>query len=280
MGRWFTYIKERFQLIPQVILVGGMTLIAKPQQDSWITFAWVFSSLLFFFFLLRAMDEYKDYEKDCVAHPDRPLPQGLISRNEMKSLIQFLILGMLGLSVFLGSVLSLATGLMYFIVTVYLWAMFHEFNLKSFLSKRPLIYALSHQFIVVPLSAFLIAARGGKPILSTDTLLISMVLFGGFFAYEICRKLDPKAHPILNTYPRIYGMIPTAILAGGAIFILSLCGYFLGISRILWPVGLLLLAALIYYCRRPAKFEAVENISVVNLLACIYSLAIRTVVMS
>lgn len=279
MGRWFKYIKERFQLIPQMILIGGMTLIAKP-QNSWGTFGWVFSSLLLFFFLLRAMDEYKDYEKDCVAHPERPLPQGLISRNEMKNLIEFLILGMLGLSVFLGGVLSLSTGLMYFIVTVYLWAMFHEFNLKSFLSKRPLIYALSHQLIVVPLSAFLIAAHGGKPILSIDTLLISMVLFGGFFAYEICRKLDPKAHPILKTYPRIYGMIPTAILAGVAVFILSLCSYFLGISRILWPIGFLLLAALIYYCVSPTKFKAAEKISVVNLLACIYSLAIKTVVMS
>ena len=80
MGRWFTYIKERFQLIPQVILIGGMTLIAKPQEDSWVTLGWVFSSLLLFFFLLRAMDEYKDYEKDCVASktgiPLPHLPEG------------------------------------------------------------------------------------------------------------------------------------------------------------------------------------------------------------
>jgi 4-hydroxybenzoate polyprenyltransferase len=275
MDRWFIYIKERFQLIPQLIVVGGMTLIAKPREDSWQTVSWVFSSLLLFFFLLRAMDEYKDYDKDCVAHPERPLPQGVISRSEMKSLIHFLILGMFGFSVFLGTILSVVTGLMYLIVTVYLWAMFHEFYLKSFLSKRPVMNALSHQLIIVPLSAFLIAARGENPILSIDTLLISMLLFGGFFAYEICRKLDPQAHPILKTYPHTYGMVPTALLVGGAVLILSVCGYFLGMSRILWPIEFLLLVALINCCSRPAQFKAAEKISVINLLACIYSLAMR-----
>lgn len=280
MGRWFTYIKERFQLIPQTVLIGGMALIAKPQQDGWITLGSVFFSLLLFFFLLRAMDEYKDFEKDCIAHPERPLPKGVISRTEMKSLIGFLLLGMLGWSVFLAIALSLATGLMYFIVTVYLWGMFHEFNLKSFLSKRPLIYTLSHQWIIVPLSGFLIAARKDNSIFSAETFLISMVLFGGFFAYEICRKLDPKAHPILKTYPHIYGMIPTVLLAGGALCILSFCSYFLGIGRILMPIGILLLAALINYCCSPVKFKAAEKISAVNLLACIYSLALKMAVMS
>ncbi|MBF8262856.1 MAG: UbiA prenyltransferase [Parachlamydiales bacterium] len=277
MGRWLIYLKERFQLIPQLILIGGLSLIAQPQIDSW---AWVFAALLLIFFLLRAMDETKDYEKDCVAHPERPLPQGLISRNEMKSLIDFLMFGMVGLSFLLGWTLSLTAGFMYFIMTGYLWAMFHEFKMKNFLSKRPLIYAISHQLIVVPLSAFLIAARGNKSVLSSETLLISMVLLGGFFAYEICRKLDPKAHPILKTYIHIYGKIPTVLLAGAAVMILSLCGYFLGLCRFLWPTALLLLAALVDYCKSPSRFKAVENISIINLLACIYSLGIQTVVMS
>src|SRR5579862_4353131 len=107
MGRWLIFIKERFPLIPQLILTGGMALIAYHK------YAWVLFGLLIFFFLLRAMDEYKDYEKDCVAHPERPLPRGLILRNEMKGVIQFLLLGMVGLSVLFGSMISMTAGLMY-----------------------------------------------------------------------------------------------------------------------------------------------------------------------
>lgn len=279
LNRWLIYMKKRFPLIPQIILTGGMALIADPVH-SWTPFAWAFSGLFLFFFLLRAMDEYKDFEKDCIAHPERPLPQGLISRNEMKSLIQFLIMAMFGFSLCLGWMVSLSAGLSYFIVSLYLVAMYHEFNLKRFLSTRPLIYALSHQFIIVSLTAFLIAVRGDKSILSVETLLISMVLFGGFFAYEICRKLDPKAHLALKTYPQIYGKIFTAILAAVAVLILSFCGYFLKVSWILWPIGISLLVALVYYCFKPVQFKIAEKISTLNLLACIYSIGIKAMVMS
>jgi 4-hydroxybenzoate polyprenyltransferase len=279
MDRWFTYIKKRFRLIPQLILISGLSLIAC-QTEFWHPFLFVFGGLLLFFFLLRAMDEYKDYDKDCIAHPDRPLPQGLIARGEMKRLIQSLIWVMVTYSALLGWQFSAAAGLSYLVVSAYLWAMFCEFNLSHFLSKRPLLYTISHQLIVVPLSAFLIAARGGEPIFSIDTLLVSMVLFGGFFAYEICRKLDPAAHPILSTYPSVYGRLPTALLAASATLILSFCGYFLGLSCVLWPIGCLLLAALVYYCLRPSKFKMVEALSTINLLACIYSLGAQTWVFS
>jgi hypothetical protein len=56
MGRWLIFIKERFSLIPQLILTGGMALIAYHK------YAWVLFGLLIFFFLLRAMDE-ADFKK-------------------------------------------------------------------------------------------------------------------------------------------------------------------------------------------------------------------------
>ncbi len=278
MKPWLTYIKERFQPIPQGILISGMALIAY-QTGSWGAFASVFLGLLLFFFLLRAMDEYKDFDKDCIAHPDRPLPKGLISKNEMHALIHLLIFGMGAYSVFLCWTLTFSAGFAFLIVTGYLYAMFHEFNLKSYLSKRPLLYALSHQLIVVPLSAFLIAARG-LDIFSFETLYTSFALFGGFFAYEICRKLDPKAHPILKTYPRIYGRVRTAIFAILALCILGFCGYCLHLSPFLWPVALILAAALFYYCFSPSLFKAAEKLSAVNLLVCIYSLGIKAAVFS
>jgi 4-hydroxybenzoate polyprenyltransferase len=279
MDRWLIFIRERFPLIPQLSFIVGMTLIAY-YSESVLSLAWGFIGLLLFFFLLRVMDEFKDYEKDCVAYPERPLPRGLISNDEMKKLIQGLILGMGAYSIFVGWVLNWSAGLAYLIIAIYLWAMFHEFNLKSYLSNRPLIYALSHQLIIVPIAAFLIAAAGNHDIFSANTFLIAGTLFSGFFAYEISRKLNPVAHPILRTYPQIYGRNITLLLVITTISVQYFCSYFLGVSYILWPVGFLLLYGMIGYWFNPTKFKIVENISKVNLLTCIYTLGITAVVMS
>jgi 4-hydroxybenzoate polyprenyltransferase len=279
MDRWLIFIKERFPLIPHLSFIVGMTLIAY-RSESLLTLAWVFLGLLLFFFLLRSMDEYKDSEKDCVAHPERPLPRGLISNDEMKKLIQGLILGMGVYSIFVGWVLNWSAGFAYFIITIYPWAMYHEFNLKSYLSNRPLIYALSHQLIIVPITAFLVAAVGKQAIFSSGTLFIAGTLFSGFFAYEISRKLNPDAHPILKTYPQIYGKTITLLFTAITISVQCLCSYFLAVSYILWPIGFLLLYGMIGYWFNPTKFKNVENISKVNLLTCIYTLGIRAVVMS
>jgi 4-hydroxybenzoate polyprenyltransferase len=276
MDRWITFIRERFPLIPQLSFIVGMTLIAY-RSESVFSLAWVFLGLLLFFFLLRSMDEFKDFEKDCVAHPERPLPRGLISKNEMEKLIQSLMFGMGVYSIFVGWMINLAAGFAYLIITLYLWAMYHEFNLKSYLATRPLIYALSHQLIIVPITAFLVAAGGKNALFSVHTLLSAGALFSGFFAYEISRKLNPAAHPILKTYPQIYGKNRTLLIAVTILFVQCLCSYFLAISYILWPVGFLLLYGMIGYWFNPIQFKNVDNISKVNLLTCIYTLGIRAV---
>ena len=42
---------------------------------------------MLFFAELRLMDELKDYEKDLIAHPERPLPRGLLSREEVRAAV-------------------------------------------------------------------------------------------------------------------------------------------------------------------------------------------------
>jgi 4-hydroxybenzoate polyprenyltransferase len=279
MDRWLTFIKERFPLIPQLSFIVGMTLLAY-RPESVISVAWVFPGLLLFFFLLRSMDEFKDYEKDCVAHPERPLPRGLISSDHMKKVIQSLILGMGAYSIFLGWALNWPAGFAYLIITLYLWAMFHEFKLKGYLSNKPLIYALSHQLIIVPIAAFLVAASEKHGIFSVHLLPIAGTLFSGFFSYEISRKLNPAAHPILQTYPQIYGRNITLLAFGSIISIQCLCSYLLGVGYILWPAGFLLLFGMTRYWFNSSKFKNVENISKVNLLTCIYTLGIRAMVLS
>ncbi len=266
MARWLKYFKQRFSPLPQLALIGGMSSIASP--SGWRGIAVAFAGLFLFFFLLRAMDEYKDYEKDCIAHPDRPLPAGLISKEEMKRAIGWLLVAMGVYGIAAMPLWSLSAGIWYLIAMGYLWAMFHEFWIGRHLSKRPLAYALSHQAIVLPLSAFLTAG------MSANTLPVAMVLLGGFFTYEICRKLDPKAHAILKTYPQMYGRAKTVFFAACSIALSSLFGYVLGLEKILGPAAVLLAALLFFYLCNPKRFKLVEAAASGYLLACIYALGI------
>jgi 4-hydroxybenzoate polyprenyltransferase len=246
MGRWLIYVQERFPLLQQGILILGLSLIAKNSVVA-------FFGLFLFFFLLRAMDEYKDYAKDCMAHPERPLPRGLISKSEMKRLISLLLVGMVLFS-FMG-------GIPYLVTTLYLFLMFHEFKIKR-LAEWPILYAISHQLIIFPLAWFLTGE------LSLHTFQVGLTLFGGFFSYEICRKLSPKAHPLLKTYPQIYGPMRTSLFAALAA-VLIVIG-----TPLLFPCALLLFIALAMYVKKPATYRVAETVSVVNLLACIGYLCI------
>ena len=91
MARWLRYIIERFPPVTYVILIGGFCLTGAVAHGTLPRFetplAFSFFAITLFFFVLRLMDELKDYEKDLVAHPKRPLPRGLLKTTEVRHLI-------------------------------------------------------------------------------------------------------------------------------------------------------------------------------------------------
>ena len=73
MAPWLIYIKERFSPATYALLILGMTLSARsitavPALPVGTALGMI--CLLVFFFTLRLMDEFKDLEKDKVAHPN------------------------------------------------------------------------------------------------------------------------------------------------------------------------------------------------------------------
>lgn len=233
MARWLTYTRERFPLVQHLLLTGGLTasaffLRALPDVDPFfhlanspLPFLLSLIGLLVFFFQLRLMDELKDFKKDTVANPKRPLPRGLLTRTEVARMIQaiqvFMYMFAIGL-IFIGFKFA---GMAYALTSFWLFLMFKEFFVGDWLSERPLLYAISHQAVSVPLSAFSVFLFG--PVLLPEwaednvdalsyTLLFGLAIVFGFFVYEVCRKLNPTAHPILGTYFVSFGFLRTGLL--------------------------------------------------------------------
>ncbi len=141
-----------------------------------------------------------------------------------------------------------SAGIAYALTTFWLFLMFKEFFVSQWLTKRPLLYAISHQVISILLVAF--AAFVFKPFEAQGTAQISRTfmyggaVMSGFFIYEVCRKLNPAANPILGTYFISFGFFRTGILvtvvAAALAFVTSKLETGLGLSASLLVSALVL----------------------------------------
>lgn len=232
MGKWLKYSKERFPLPVYLLLCTGFSLSANYMfSDNFIIlpFALSLPGLLLFFFELRLMDELKDYEKDKVANPDRPLPRGLFMPKQVERAIKILLGGMIGFSLLLSLTLNIYAGVYYCLLTLYLFLMYKEFFIPEWLNEKVLIYAASHQVILIILCIFAVSCVSPNLALSEKSFFYGLLVLCSFFSYEVCRKLDPKAHPVLKTYLSLFGIKKTLMLVSllslGAIIIPLLQAY-------------------------------------------------------
>jgi len=278
MARWLTYVKERFPLPVYLLLTGGFVfsgLFLAGGSFQWKGFVVSFVGFLLFFFQLRLMDELKDYDKDIVAHPDRPLPRGLLTTVEVGRTIKAIALAMTGYAALTAVLVNPTTGLAYLTITVYLLLMYREFFAGAWLDERPLLYAISHQFIVFGVCIFAVAVTREQLALAVPTLWLGLVVVGSFLVYEVCRKLDPGAHPLLKTYLAVYGPVKTSLIVLGSSVLAGAGAAGLGLGQLLWPVEALVVVSLIWLFTKPDKYKAVEALATLSLTVHLWAIVIR-----
>ena len=285
MGAWITFLKERLPLPSYLVLVVGLAVSgnalgspAAPAESaaaSWITSAIAAAGAFLFFAVLRIMDEYKDYEKDKVAHPHRPLPRGLIAPAQVAIAVKSLAIAMLLFSIVVG-LANRPAGVSYLLVTGYLWLMYREFYAGSWLANRPLLYAASHQVIILPLCYFCVLAGNPDTWRDSQPALLGITVLGAFFTYEICRKLDPNAHPLLQTYLSHYGPAKTLGLTICMIALSALGALGLGLGQILWPLEGILIALLSLLLFAPYRFKIIEHGATISLALHVWAVPLST----
>lgn len=209
------FIKERVPVIPNLILSLGLYFSAKSvmavgfyPQD----FLLICGVLFTFITELRFMDEIKDYEKDKVAHPDRPLPRGLVTVDQVKKLMIGGFITLLALAYPSFDVYGIQPVMLLLVVALWLFLMYKEFFMEETLNKSPLVYALTHQLIIVPLLLYVTTILEGGFVLIPQVYGLCLIILSAFFTYEVGRKMDPKADPILGTYLIHYGKKKTHAL--------------------------------------------------------------------
>jgi 4-hydroxybenzoate polyprenyltransferase len=223
---------------------------------------------------IRFMDELKDFEKDKVAHPERPLPRGLFTLEEFDRFIRFSNLGMVFVSILAAALVGFKAGLYFAFGAFYLFLMFKEFYLKDWLGARPILYAVSHQFIIIPMTAFVMECFLPGAVGSSVFLQFSALLLFSFFGFEVGRKLNPTAHPVLNTYLHRYGREKTAFLLLILLGLSVKAGEQIGLQGILGPLYVLISILLTLLWWAPGKFKWIEGFVTLFLLLAIWGLPI------
>ncbi|KAF9438997.1 hypothetical protein BGZ76_001892 [Entomortierella beljakovae] len=255
---WLKFFNERVALFVYLLTAAGYVLTANyALSDGSKTlplrqFFWTMVIETLFLVTLRVMDDLKDVDTDILAHPERPLPRGLVTAHEASVVVHTLVSILIINGIVLAAVENLACGLLCIATTLYYYAMFKEFGCGHWLSARPILYVLTHQFVIILMVLFPIAAfHGASSLKSILCWHAALLQFCGSFTFEVCRKLDPTAHPALGTYLIAYGKFKTFLMILFAVAIGVWASYVMAVEIIMWPfLGFLLLTVIILFWKQ------------------------------
>lgn len=274
MNPWLIYIKERFPIPVYLLISSGLALSgAAMVERDFVSISTVLCFLyaMWVFATLRLMDEFKDYDKDVIAHPTRPLPRGILRKDSVgRVIIHMMNIGWAFTVVFYF--VSFEASILSTITTAWLWLMYKEFYSGPALSKRPLIYAVTHQIILVPF-CLLMALK-----IDDFTIGWSLAVLGSFFTYEVSRKLDPKAHPILGTYLNVYGRQGSFVIVALLFAVSAIGAKSIGYQLWMSPWAILTLAMYSLLWLKPSAFKLIEGAATLSLFFHIWAPAINSLI--
>ena len=120
----------------------------------WHKIAALFIIIFMFFLQLRITDEFKDYEEDLKYRAYRPVQRGVVT---LKALGKIGIATVI-IQIILAYIIDFKIIYFMIIVWFYMFLMAKEFFIKEWLTKRILIYALSHVVIMIFITLVIVNA--------------------------------------------------------------------------------------------------------------------------
>ena len=157
------------------------------------------------------MDEHKDYAADAAAYPDRCLSRGVVT---LPLLFRLGVVAVV-LEAVLAVSLSIEAAVAWGVCLIFTLLMRFEFGVGAWLSRRLLLYAITHNPIVALLAFFLWTVAGG----AHDRLMVLYigVVSVGSLAFEIGRKIRLPDEEIggVDSYSSVLGKgMADRLLAG------------------------------------------------------------------
>ncbi len=276
MNNFLGYLKERFPLtinIPIIFIFNITLYMGAGITEKEIIFSNSvipgFIAIFLIFFHLRLFDDLKDYSKDSKAR--------LMTQKQIKHLAFFTIL----LEIILVIMVGVIPLIFYSIVLLYSILMLNEFFIGEKLTKKILLYNLSHQFIIVLIGFYIYSFYYKTYNINEPVFFIYLLLMlSSLSIFEIIRKIKNKDEKdYKKSYEHLFGktkfVIYTAILAllvGISSFVILFYTLKNQISATLQiTITLLTLIILFKYSKQFSKItnKSIKKITIAYLLSSI-----------
>lgn len=272
LTRFNIYQEERFplrQYLPLVaafsfsgLAVSYMVAGASAAAVTPHMFLVAFGVSILLFAQLRICDEFKDRETDALLHPERPVPRGLVSLSELRTLgIVFA-----GLQITLALSLSAALLVPLLLCYLYMTLMTFEFFCPRFLKAHPALYMVSHMLVLFFTDFFITSCHwlvaGTAPPSSLLYFFATSFMLG--IVIEVGRKIrgTEEERAGVETYSSLWGpggamtvwLGAVSAATGFALKTASLTGHTLVTAAVMAPVLLFSArSALVYLDRRTCR---------------------------
>lgn len=287
------YLDERFPLATHLVVVFAFFfcnafLADRLLQPGPVTLGWraiaAMIVVLLTFFLLRILDEFKDYARDVIAHPNRIVSRGIMPLSELR-VMGWVVAGALLL---LNLPMGITTIASYLLVIIYALLMYKEFFVGEWLNKHIVLYALTHQVITPLLCVYVFmlsathAGAGWHPLF---WLQLGMGAGTGL-GWEMSRKIRmPEDElPLADSYSKHFGPFRASLMALSSLLLGAGCALALGLKVGFGPVayGLLGLGVavtavgFVKFWRKPTPKGAkgLDNWAAVLMLLCYVAIAV------
>lgn len=224
LHRWFQLIRERFNPVAYAVMIfvflsaHYVLYLNFLRKGIELNFSDVLHLIpltlatFLFFFKLRLFDEIKDIASDAIHHPERPLPRGVLAKNEVIRLAFVLIALEIALFSFYGfwAFVNATIAISYSLV------MYKEFFIKEWLRAHLTTYAVTHTFVVVFVSLTTFVVLFGKPFTEIPRNLVYFS-FSGWFLFNIFEfgrktfaRIEEKEE--VDSYSKIIGKFGAVLL--------------------------------------------------------------------
>lgn len=213
LKRWHVYFKERYPLIPRlilgiivfleihfiVLLNNGVTTFNIGVQE-FVGAYTVFAFLLW----LRIADDLKDYETDKKLFKDRPLPSGRTTKKDV------MIIGVIVELIAVVLNIIFMNNLVYFaILYIYGYLMSKWFFQKSKIQPSLPLALITHNPVQMFVNLYIISFTCIKysiPAFSLTTAMALLTLYFPALIWEVSRKIRaPKDENEYTTYSKLFG---------------------------------------------------------------------------
>ncbi len=215
LKRWHIYFKERYPIIPRLILglivfleIYFIVLLNNGITEFSISIQEVVGAYTVFAFLLwlRIADDLKDYETDKKLFKDRPLPSGRVQKKDV------MIIGVIvELIAVILNVIFMNNILFFVILYVYGYLMSKWFFQKSKIQPSLPLALITHNPVQMFVNLYIISFTCIKysiPAISLTTIMALFTLYFPALIWEVSRKIRaPKDENDYTTYSKLFGHV-------------------------------------------------------------------------